>query len=37
MLTIKHPETAENLAFRSELPGDLHRLRDAFALDSRGS
>jgi 23S rRNA pseudouridine1911/1915/1917 synthase len=37
LLAIKHPETAENLAFRSELPGDLYRLRDAFAPDSRGN
>jgi 23S rRNA pseudouridine1911/1915/1917 synthase len=35
LLAIKHPETAENLAFRSELPGDLRRLRDAFAADAR--
>jgi len=37
LLVIKHPETAENLAFRSELPGDLRRLRDAFAADIRKS
>jgi 23S rRNA pseudouridine1911/1915/1917 synthase len=37
LLAIKHPETAENLAFRSELPGDLRRLRDALAADSRKS
>jgi 23S rRNA pseudouridine1911/1915/1917 synthase len=37
LLAIKHPETAENLAFRSELPGDLRRLRDAFAADNRKS
>ena len=35
LLTIKHPETAENLAFRSELPGDLRRLHDAFVADGR--
>ena len=35
LLAIKHPETAENLAFRSELPGDLRRLRDAFSADGR--
>jgi 23S rRNA pseudouridine1911/1915/1917 synthase len=34
LLAIKHPETTENLAFRSELPGDLRRLRDAFAADT---
>ncbi len=37
LFVIKHPETAENLAFRSELPGDLRRLRAAFAADSRKS
>jgi 23S rRNA pseudouridine1911/1915/1917 synthase len=37
LLAIKHPETAENLAFRSELPGDLRRLRNAFAADNRES
>ena len=37
LLTIKHPETAENLAFRSELPGDLRLLRDAFAANNRKS
>jgi 23S rRNA pseudouridine1911/1915/1917 synthase len=36
-LAIKHPETAENLAFRSELTGDLRRLRDAFAANNRKS
>jgi 23S rRNA pseudouridine1911/1915/1917 synthase len=35
LLAIKHPETAENLAFRSELPGDLRRLRDALVTDGR--
>ncbi len=35
LLAIKHPETAEKLEFRSELPGDLRRLRDAFAADTR--
>jgi len=29
LLTIEHPHTGENLAFRSELPGDLRRLRQA--------
>ena len=33
-LTIEHPDTEEILEFRSELPGDLRRLRDAFAADS---
>ncbi len=37
LLVIKHPKTAENLAFRSELPGDLRRLRDALAADNRQS
>ena len=31
LLAIRHPETGENLAFQSELPGDLRRLRDALA------
>ena len=35
LLAIEHPETAENLAFRSELPGDLRRLRDALATQGR--
>jgi 23S rRNA pseudouridine1911/1915/1917 synthase len=35
LLTIKHPETEENLAFQSELPGDLRRLRDALHAESR--
>jgi len=34
LLTIEHPDTEEILEFRSELPGDLRRLRDAFAADS---
>ena len=33
LLVLEHPETAENLAFRSELPGDLRRLRDALAAN----
>ena len=37
LLMIKHPETAENLAFRSELPGDLRLLRYAFAANNRKS
>jgi len=35
LLAIKHPETAENLAFQSELPGDLRRLRHALAAEGR--
>jgi 23S rRNA pseudouridine1911/1915/1917 synthase len=35
LLTIKHPETGKNLRFQSELPGDLRRLRDALAAESR--
>jgi 23S rRNA pseudouridine1911/1915/1917 synthase len=35
ILSIKHPETAENLEFHSELPGGLHHLRDALAADNR--
>jgi 23S rRNA pseudouridine1911/1915/1917 synthase len=35
LLAIEHPETAENLEFQSELPGDLRRLYDAFAADAR--
>jgi 23S rRNA pseudouridine1911/1915/1917 synthase len=34
LLTIEHPETGENLAFRSELPGDLRRLRDALVAEA---
>jgi 23S rRNA pseudouridine1911/1915/1917 synthase len=34
LLTIRHPETGENLAFQSELPGDLRRLRDALVAES---
>jgi 23S rRNA pseudouridine1911/1915/1917 synthase len=37
LLAIKHPETAEDLKFHSELPGDLRRLRDALAADTRES
>jgi len=33
LLAIRHPETGENLAFQSELPGDLRRLADAFVVD----
>jgi len=35
LLSIEHPETGENLAFRSELPGDLRRLRHALAGKTR--
>jgi 23S rRNA pseudouridine1911/1915/1917 synthase len=34
LLIIEHPETGKNLEFRSELPGDMRCLRDAFAADS---
>jgi len=34
LLVIEHPETGEVLEFRSELPGDFRRLRDAFAAES---
>ncbi len=33
LLAIRHPETGENLAFQSELPGDLRRLAHAFVAD----
>ncbi|MGH6969535.1 MAG: RluA family pseudouridine synthase, partial [Stellaceae bacterium] len=35
LLAIEHPETRENLEFRSELPGDFRRLRDALVANSR--
>jgi 23S rRNA pseudouridine1911/1915/1917 synthase len=35
LLTIEHPETGDVLEFRSELPGDLRRLRDALHMESR--
>jgi 23S rRNA pseudouridine1911/1915/1917 synthase len=35
LLAIEHPETHENLTFRSELPGDLRRLHDALVTNSR--
>ena len=35
LLAIEHPETAKSLRFQSELPGDLSRLRDALAAESR--
>jgi 23S rRNA pseudouridine1911/1915/1917 synthase len=34
LLVIRHPETGENLAFQSELPGDLRRLRDALVKEA---
>ncbi|MBI2713161.1 MAG: RluA family pseudouridine synthase [Rhizobiales bacterium] len=33
LLAIEHPDTGQALEFRAELPGDLRRLRDAFAAD----
>jgi 23S rRNA pseudouridine1911/1915/1917 synthase len=35
LLAIEHPETRDALEFRSELPGDLRRLRDALHMESR--
>jgi 23S rRNA pseudouridine1911/1915/1917 synthase len=35
LLSIEHPETGDVLEFRSELPGDLRRLRDALHMESR--
>jgi 23S rRNA pseudouridine1911/1915/1917 synthase len=35
LLAIEHPETRDALEFRSELPGDLRRLRDALHSESR--
>jgi len=35
LLTIEHPETKVALEFRSELPGDLRRLREALLRESR--
>ena len=34
LLTIEHPETGKNLAFQTELPGDLRRLRDALVAET---
>jgi 23S rRNA pseudouridine1911/1915/1917 synthase len=34
LLSIRHPHTAQNLAFRSELPDDLRRLRLALAAST---
>jgi 23S rRNA pseudouridine1911/1915/1917 synthase len=36
LLTIEHPSTGKLLEFRSELPGDLRRLRHALAAASPG-
>jgi 23S rRNA pseudouridine1911/1915/1917 synthase len=35
LLNIEHPETGDLLEFRSELPGDLRRLRHALHTESR--
>ncbi|MGA7001140.1 MAG: RluA family pseudouridine synthase, partial [Pseudolabrys sp.] len=35
LLAIEHPETKVALEFRSELPGDLRRLREALHMESR--
>jgi 23S rRNA pseudouridine1911/1915/1917 synthase len=35
LLGIEHPETGDALEFRSELPGDLRRLRDALHVEGR--
>ena len=35
LLVIEHPKNAKSLRFQSELPGDLRRLRDALAAESR--
>ena len=37
ILTVKHPSSGEILRFRSELPPDLARLRDALAGGRAGS
>ena len=37
LLAIEHPITRDILRFRSELPGDLRRLRDALAVESRSA
>ncbi|HEY7231365.1 MAG TPA: RluA family pseudouridine synthase [Pseudolabrys sp.] len=34
LLNVEHPESGKLLEFRSELPGDLRRLRDALRTDS---
>ena len=35
LLAIEHPKTRKSLRFQLELPGDLRRLRDALAAESR--
>ncbi|HEY6858237.1 MAG TPA: RluA family pseudouridine synthase [Pseudolabrys sp.] len=35
LLAIEHPETGDALEFRSELPGDLRRLRNALHMEVR--
>jgi 23S rRNA pseudouridine1911/1915/1917 synthase len=35
LMAIEHPETKVALEFRSELPGDLRRLREALQMESR--
>jgi 23S rRNA pseudouridine1911/1915/1917 synthase len=35
LLAIEHPQTGKSLRFQSELPGDMRRLRDALAAESR--
>ncbi|HEY1474930.1 MAG TPA: RluA family pseudouridine synthase [Pseudolabrys sp.] len=35
LLAIEHPQTGKSLRLQSELPGDLRRLRDALAAESR--
>jgi 23S rRNA pseudouridine1911/1915/1917 synthase len=35
LLTVEHPETRDVLEFRSELPDDLRRLRNALHMESR--
>jgi len=37
MLTIAHPDTGDVLEFRSELPGDLRRLRDGLVTEAPGA
>ena len=37
LLTIEHPESGKNLAFQTELPGDLRRLRDALVAEASNS
>ncbi len=37
LLVLEHPDTRDVLEFRSELPGDLRRLRDALVTENRES